>query len=188
MRLPISATLVERAGNKLVLAEARLATERDLLGWTNWEYARNDADRDWDWWSIFQEANESGGKLECHALVAEPVLQGLMLLNLAERGKERNQSLVVDYLATNPANRNPASGLKRVGLALLAVAIMRSQDCGMRGRIWLESLPNAEAFYVSLGFVAEPRRSQGDLAVFTLSESAAAELLEEMKSRDIIVP
>lgn len=188
MRLPISATLVERASSKAVSAEVHLATERDLFGWTNWAYARHDADRDWDWWSIFQEANEPGGKLECYALVAGLALQGLMLLNLAGRGTGKNKTLVVDYLATSPANRYSAAGFKRVGLALLAVAILRSLDCGMGGRIWLESLPDAVAFYVSLGFVARTRKSSDGLTVFTLSESAAAELLEELQRMEIIEP
>lgn len=157
MRLPIAATLVERASRKAVSAEVHLATERDLFGWTSWAYARHDADRDWDWWSIFQEAKAPGGKLECYALVAGLALQGLMLLNLAGRGTGRNKTLAVDYLATNPANRQSASGFKRVRLALLAVAIMRSLACGMGGRIWLESLPDAEAFYVPVGQTAAGR-------------------------------
>lgn len=188
MRFPISATLVERASGKEVAAEVHFATERNLFGWTNWNYARRDADRDWDWWSIFQEAKASGGKLECYALVAGLELQGLMLLNLTGCRMGKNKTLVVDYLATNPANRHLESGFKRVGMALLAVAIMRSLDCGMGGRIRLESLPDAEAFYVSLGFVARTGKSPGGLTVFTLSASAAVELLEELKRKEIIEP
>lgn len=188
MRLPISATLVERASGKKVSAEVHLATERDLFGWTNWEFARHAADRDWDWWSIFQGAEKSAGKLECYALVAGLVLQGLMLLNRAEGGTGKNKTLVVDYLATNPANRHSSAGIKWVGLALIAVAITRSLDCGMGGRIWLESLPDAEAFYGSLGFVARTRKSPDGLTVFTLSAAAAAELLEELQRKEIITP
>lgn len=188
MRLPISATLIERVSSKEISAEIHLATERDLFGWTNWAYSRHDADRDWNWWSNFQESNKPSGNVECYALVTGLALQGLMLLNLTGRGTGKTKALVVDFLSTNPANRHSKSGFKRVGLALIGVAILRSLDCRMGGRIWLESLPDAEAFYESLGFVARTSQSSDGLTIFTLSESAAAELLEELKRKEIIEP
>lgn len=188
MRLPISTTLVERAGNKTVLAGAHLATSATFLAGRIGNTRGTTRIATGIGGVFFRRQNDSGGRLECYALVAAQTLQGLMLLNLAGRGRGANKALIVDYLATNPANRNPASGLKWVGLSLLAVAIMRSLGCGMKGRIWLESLPAAETFYLSSGFTSQGRLLRGGLIVFTLSESGAEELLEEMKRRGIIKP
>lgn len=111
-----------------------------------------------------------------------------MVLDL--RGGTTNDStaVVVDYLATNPANRAATCGLKYIGIALLAVAIERSIEIGASGRIRLESLAGAASFYESLGMNRQPRRSAEGNWVYVLKPTVAKQLLERIKENRIVEP
>ena len=154
-----------------------IAVEEHLLLWTSWRYRSGGEDRTWDWWSIFQECKFSGGLLECFAAVTAGNLQGLMALDLRGKRTKTGKAIVVDYLATNPANRTAEQGFKCVGIGLIAVALARSIECGASGRIWLESLPGAASFYEGLGMIQQPRRSVEGNLVYTLEAPAAEQLL-----------
>ena len=163
-----------------------IAVEEHLLLWTSWRYRSGDEDRAWDWWSIFRECKLSGGRLECFAAVATGNLQGLMALDLRGKRARTGAAIIVDYLATNPANRTAAQGLKYVGIGIIAVAIAQSIERGYGGRIWLESLPGAASFYGGLGMAKQPRRSAEGNLVYTLEAATAEQLLDEIKRKGIV--
>jgi len=97
-----------------------------------------------------------------------------------------SKGVIVDYLATNPANRTAGQGLKYVGIGLIAVALARSIECGAGGRIWLESLPGAASFYEGLGMIQQSRRSAEGNLVYTLEVATAEQLLDEIKRQGIL--
>jgi hypothetical protein len=159
-----------------------------MLAWTRWPYRGEDEDRDWDWWRIYLECLQSRGRYECFAATARDELQGLMVLDLQGRRVSKLRCLAVDYLATNPANRLAHRGLKHVGSALMALAVMQSRKRGMAGRVWLESLTGAESFYEGLGMNRLARRSREGNVVYVLDETAANELVEVIRRKGIIGP
>jgi hypothetical protein len=186
MKLPLTARFVDRDSGEPVPGLIRSTTERDLLLWTGWRYGPSEEDRSWDWWSIYQECRTSRERYECYAALAQDDLQGLAVLDLKTRKTGVDKTIIVDYLSTNPANRNALHGLKYVGMALMAAAIVRSLECGAKGRIWLESLSGATGFYENLGMVRQPLRSAEGNLIFTLEPETAEELLEEIKKQGII--
>jgi len=186
MQLPLAAGFVDRRSGARVRGLIQIAVEEHLLLWTSWRYRPRDEDRAWDWWSIFQECRLSEGRFECYAALADGDLQGLMVLDLRGKRTGTGKGIIVDYLATNPANRTAGQGLKCVGIGLIAVALMRSIEGGAAGRIWLESLPGAAGFYESLGFEKQPRRSAEGNMVYTLEPAAAEQLLAEIEAQGIV--
>jgi hypothetical protein len=186
MQFPLAAGFVDKKSGGRVAGLIHIAVEEHLLLWTSWRYRPRDEDRAWDWWSIFQECKFSGGLLECFAAVTAGNLQGLMALDLRGKRTKTGKAIVVDYLATNPANRTAEQGFKCVGIGLIAVALARSIECGASGRIWLESLPGAASFYEGLGMIQQPRRSVEGNLVYTLEAPAAEQLLDEIKRQGIL--
>jgi hypothetical protein len=186
MQFPLATGFVDKESGARVRGLIHIAVEEHLLLWTSWRYRSGDEDRAWDWWSIFQGCRLSGGRFECYAALALGNLQGLMALDLSGKRTRMGKCIVVDYLATNPANRTVERGLKYVGVGLIAVALMRSIECGAGGRIWLESLPRAASFYESLGLAQQPRRSAEGNLVYTLEAATAEQLLDEIKRQGIL--
>jgi hypothetical protein len=186
MHLPLAAGFVDRGSGERARGLIDLAVEEHLLLWTSWRYRPRDEDQTWDWWSIFQECRLSGGRYERYAALADGNLQGLMALDLGEKGDRIGKGIIVDYLATNPANRTTVQGLKFVGIGLIAVVLTRSMEQGAGGRIWLESLPGAAGFYESLGMTKQPRRSAEGNLVYTLGPAKAEHLLAEIKRQGIL--
>jgi hypothetical protein len=186
MQFPLAATFVDRASLKRIPGEIRVAVEQHMLLWTGWQYRSSDEDRAWDWWQIYLECQLPDGRYECYAVLTDNVLQGLMALDFKERKTGAGNEIIVDYLATNPANRMAHQGLKYIGIALVAVAIMRSTEQGANGRIRLESLPGAAGFYESLGMVKQPRRSTEGNSVYMLESKTAEELLAEITAQGIV--
>lgn len=186
MQLPLAVGLVERESGAGVRGEVQIAVEEHLLMWTSWRYRSQDEDRTWDWWGIFQECKTSGGQMECFAAFAGGNLQGLMSLDFKAKGNKTGEGIIVDYLATSPANRTAGLGLKYVGIGLIAAAIKESIERGCGGRISLESLPGAANFYEGLGMVKQPRRSAEGHLVFTLEAATAEQLLDEINRQGIL--
>lgn len=186
MQFPSAAGFVDKESGARVRGLIHIAVEEHLLLWTSWRYQSGDEDRTWDWWSIFQECKLSVGRLECIAAVAAGDLQGLMALDFRGKRTRTGTAITVAYLATNPANRTAAQGIKYVGIGLIAVAIAQSIERGCGGRIWLESLPGAARFYDSLGMTKQPRRSAEGNLVYTLEAATAEQLLVEIKRQGIL--
>ena len=164
----------------------RIATNDDLLLWTGWRYRPTDEDRTWGWWGIFLECRASRRRYECYAALALDDLQGLAVLDLKTGRTSVGNAITLDYLSTNPANRKLNHGLKHVGAALLAAAIARSQECGARGSVWLESLPGAARFYESLGMTRQPRRSAEGNLIYVIEPGTAEQLLDEIQAKGIV--
>jgi len=186
MQFPLAASFVDKKSGARVRGFIHIAVEEDLLLWTRWRYRPRDEDRAWDWWSIFQQCRLSGGRCEGFAALAAGNLQGLMALDLHGKRSATGKGVMVDYLATNPVNRTAGQGLKYVGIGLIAVALMRSIECGAGGRIWLESLPGAAGFYESLGMEKHTHRSADGNLVYSLKPATAEQLLDEIKREGIV--
>ena len=169
----------------MVSGVIRLAERRDLLAWTRWRYRSTDEDKLWDWRAILSECQSSGGSHECYAALSMGELQALMVLDLHQT-LARAGGVVVDYLSTSPSNRTKQSGLKNIGTALIAIAVVRSLELGGEGRLWLESLPGAEAFYDSIGMIRQALRSREGHTIYIMEEDASKEFLEEIRKRGII--
>ena len=137
---------------------------------------------------IYRECRVSRGRYECYAALALDELQGLVVMDLKKRMARFGKAITVDYLATNPNNRERDRGLKYVGVALIGVAVFRSLECGTRGRLWLESLPGAAGFYEALGFARQARRSAEGNLVYLLEPAMAELLLEELRAKGIVEP
>ena len=186
MELPIATRFVDRSSEKGVRGLVRIATDQDLLSWTLWRYKPTDEDRAWDWRSIFRECKASHGRYECYAALALDDLQGLTLLDLKPKKTKIGKAITVDYLATNPANRDRRQGLKYVGVALMVAAVTRSMESGAGGGLWLESLPGAAGFYDGLGMFRQARKSAEGNLIYLLGPGMAEQLLEEIKSKGIV--
>jgi hypothetical protein len=103
-----------------------------------------------------------------------------MALDLRGRRLGPERALVVDYLATNPVDRIEGEGYKYIGVCLMAVAILRSLELGLDGRLWLESLPDPKTlrFYENLGMSRQPHKSVAGYDVFALETKPAMEFLK----------
>ncbi len=116
------------------------------------------------------------------AIVHRDVTQGLMIVDTSRTAQlepGRGQKLVyVDYVEVAPWNRHgwqPHRVFHSVGSHFLGVAVDLSFRMGLRGRIGLHSLPQADSFYrrhqmTDLG----PDAAYDALRYFELSASAAA--------------
>ncbi len=91
------------------------------------------------------------------AILAENKLQGLMLANLSGTARIKSQEgkdlAYIDLISTAPWNRKDAVNtastprLSGIGLVMVRVAIDLSKAEGLKGRIGLHSLRQAESFY-----------------------------------------
>lgn len=186
IKFPLQARLRDRSSGAAVPADIGPMAESDVELWGLWQYPKDAGDRSWEWDRIFADTRRPGGENECYAVVAQEELQGLMSLALSGKRTAEGQALVVEYLASNPANRYTTSGLKDVGVALVALAVHRSREIGWAGRLWLESLPEAAAFYEHCGFIRLPGISADGFDMFWLSEDAADALWRKARKAGIL--
>jgi hypothetical protein len=186
MTEPLSLHFRERSSGARVYGEIRRSEDQHFLAWANWRYNRFDEDKDWDWWAIFLECTKRRRRYECYSAFAANELQGLMALDLRVKRTKVGTAITVDYLATNPINRQPNAGLKHVGVGLIAMGLLRSIEVGKQGRIWLEALPGAAGFYQNLGFERLPRLSDEGNAIYVIDPSTAKSLLDEIKTEGIV--
>ncbi len=178
MKFPVAARFVERANSARVNGEIHRATWLDIAAQSQWDYEENALDREWDWAGIFAITQRSRSSIECYAAVVGEELHGLMAIEAKGRKIGRSEALVLEYLATNPRNRT--GGLKYVGVTLLAVAVARSKELGMAGRIWLESLADAKTlmFYRGIGMTEQTAKSDENYDVFTFDVDSAEEFFK----------
>ena len=175
MTFPVAAGFEERTTGNHVDGEIHPTIWLDIAAQLQWKYGGGALDAEWDWAGIFDGSQTRHSRIECYSAMAGDELHGLISLDIRGRKIGRAKGLVVDYLATNPQNR--AGGLKYVGIALMAVAVARSRELKMGGRIWLESLPDPRtlAFYEGIGMTKHSEKSQDGFDAFTFDIDAAAE-------------
>ena len=179
MRLPVIATFVERATQRKIRGQIRRTTLFDVQLQSQWPYAANALDRNWNWLEVWLLCRANPQRFECYSAFASDELHGLMALDLRGRKTGTERGLVVDYLATSPEDRIEGAGLKYIGVNFMAVAVARSIEAGMQGRIWLESLadPKTLQFYQNIGMTRSPRKSSDGYDVFVFEIDCAMEFL-----------
>ena len=183
MRLPVTVKVSDRARGSEVTARIRRTIFSDILQWRAWTYASDAQDRDWDWLTIFAESIKYPRRFECYSLIVESDLHCLMRLDLRGRRLRGVRWLIIEYLATNPADRSDKAGIKYLGESMVAVAAEKSLEHNLTGRVWLESLPRAQEFYENLGFEQLRRRSREGYKTYTLDADTAVQLLTAVKKR-----
>lgn len=173
LKFPLKAVVRDRRTSARVSALINPMDDSHLFQWVSWRYRKGDLDQTWEWDQLLGQSQQLESGLECYALEAREELQGLMCLDLTGHATPDGPALVVDYLATSPANRPPDAELRDIGSILLALAVHRSRELGSEGRLWLESIPGSEFFYERCGFVRLPGISAEGNAMFSLSKAAA---------------
>lgn len=91
--------------------------------------------------------------------------------------QQGRRHLYLEYLATSPWNVKEANDPRRVrgaGTALMTQLVIESARFGAEGRIELEALPGAVAFYEKIGFVFNKSTE-----TMSLSTEAARKFLEQ---------
>jgi hypothetical protein len=183
MKLQVTLKVSDRAGGSEVTARIRRTISPDILQWRAWIYAPDAQDRDWDWLAIFAESIKYSGRFECYSLIVESDLHCLMRLDLRGKLLRGVRWLIIEYLATNPVDRNDKAGIKYLGESMVAVATERSLKHNLKGRVWLESLPRAQEFYENLGFEQLKRRFKDGYKTYILDADTAGQLLAAIKKR-----
>lgn len=188
MKLPVPAKFVDRTTLRAVSGQIRAATFEDMQAQAVWKYPASAQDAEWNWAELWLPSITSPGDFECYAARVGRELHGLMAVDLRGHDSRDGRALVVEYLATNPADRNTDSGLKYLGVALMAAAVIRSIELGFGGRLWLESLPNlrTRAFYSNIGMTQLAELSKEGYAVFVFDMERAKEFLEQAKAESWI--
>jgi hypothetical protein len=183
MKLPVMVELSDRATGAVVTAHIRRTNFSDVLQWYGWVYPRDSQDRDWDWMALFAESIQYPRRFECYSLIVGGALHCLMRLDLRGRRLRGVRWLIIEFLATNPADRHANAGIKYLGESMLAVATERSSEHNLKGRLWLESLPEAQGFYEHQGFEQLKRRSKEGYKTYLLDSDTASQLLAAVKRR-----
>ena len=189
LEFPLKALLRDRASGAKIPAIVRPMVESDIRQWGEWTYENDDQDAGWEWDKILNEPGRSSGGIECYALCAEDRLHGLASFDLRGRATSAGHGLVIDYLATNPCNRRANGGVKDIGKVFLGLAVHRSRELGWNGRIWLESLSNAERFYERVGFAKLAARSEEGNAAFELGKVGADRIWRDIRDeKTLLIP
>lgn len=190
LKFPIKARFERKSDGARVVGEIRPTQLQDVAAQLLWDYKRHDRDapdREWDWIGIYVQSQRNPREYECYSAIVGDVLHALICLDLNGQETSHGLGLVVDYLATNPADRPGGTGLRFTAVALMAIAVSRSIELGMAGRLWLESLPlaNTLRFYKNLGLTEREEKSADGYPIFVLRVDAANEFLYRFRQRGI---
>lgn len=190
LKFPVKAKFERESDGARIVGEIRPTQWRDVVAQLRWDYERHhrDApDREWDWIGIYVQSQESPRLYECYCAVVGDELHALIYLDLNGCETGYGLGLVVDYLSTNPADRPQGTGLRFTAVSLMAVAVARSVELGMEGRLWLESLPlpNTLQFYKNLGMIKREEESADGYPIFVLGVDAAKEFLYRFRQKGI---
>jgi hypothetical protein len=166
--------IVDRVTGESVGGLIRPVRLSDAMLWTRWhEWMPADAeDAHWEWDHFIHIGVALPQQYPVFALEAGGELQGLMLLEVA-LPRVADQGFHVSRLSTAPWNRPPESRLRGVGSVFLGDASLRSLASGHDGRIYLSSLPQAEAFYQRIGMRELQGRDPEGLLQFAWDPDAA---------------
>lgn len=132
-------------------------------------------DADWEWRADFLRDELPSPTRETYSLLADGSLQALMSIEVQADG------VYVERIAVSPANRTPQK-LRGCGARLLLVAVQRSADLKLKGRLWLHSLEDKDTlrFYREKMKMLETAIEKVDgqkMRRFELTEERAAVLL-----------
>ena len=190
MKLPLLATFEAKASGQKSPGWIHQTTFAQIQAQLRWRFPKGALDQGWDWLKVWLPTVSSPENFECYSVVINDELHALMSLDLRGRKVRDQRYLVVDYLATNPFDRVEGQGFKYLGVCLMAVAVIRSQELGMRGRLWLESLPDPRTvkFYENLGMCRQPLRSSEGYEVFMFEITAARAFLSIATKQKWIAP
>ncbi|MBC7784512.1 MAG: hypothetical protein H7144_11800 [Burkholderiales bacterium] len=134
----------------------------------------------WQWKLKLDNLSEGHNHLECFSIARADELQGIIVLTGPERcelaAHAGSMALRIEYLETAPWNRrdlmkNPK--FSGVGAVLVAASALKSTELGHDGRLILDSIPAATAFYARMGFepVRYPSRLPNTRYELTASEA-----------------
>jgi hypothetical protein len=179
MILPVIARFEEKATARKVSGLISKTTFAHIQAQQQWSYAAGAPDQAWDWLNIWLPCQTMPSSFECCSAVIHGDLHGLIAMDLRGKRVQEGDALMVDFLATNPQDRIALRGFKYIGVSLMAVAVARSVELGMAGRVWLESLPDPRTlkFYESLGMTLQAERSADGFDVFVFDSGRALEFL-----------
>ncbi len=185
MQLPVRVVVKHTPTGKPVQGEILRVTPAHVSLLARWVHRKNDEDRTWHWDKIIEDSQDPDGPLECYGLFVGSNLEGLISIDTKSRAGDGY--LTIDYLATNPSNRDPNGIYKGIGLCLLGYALQRSYEVNLEGQIWLESLAGARSFYSSLGFLQTDELSTEGYDVYVLNRDIAAKLKDSIKERGYLL-
>jgi hypothetical protein len=104
-------------------------------------------DAEWNWDRWIDLARSTPKQYEVYALEAAGDLQGLRVLEVPNDEK----GVHALRLSTAPWNRQSERRYRGVGSILVGIAILRSIEMHHNGRVYCESLPDAEKFHKNNG-------------------------------------
>lgn len=181
LKFPVKAVLRRKETSAKVPAAIRPMTASDLQHWKEWPFTDDDQDTSWEWDKILRESRSRASPIECYALLTNDRLQGLVSLDTTGHATGEGRALIVDYVSSNPANRRGPDAVKDVGRVFIGFAVHRSKELGFEGRLWLESLSNAETFYDRIGFSKLPGRSKEGHVTYELGTAQADAIWQGMR-------
>ncbi|MBI4028191.1 MAG: GNAT family N-acetyltransferase [Verrucomicrobia bacterium] len=179
----IRLVVFDRATSEPKEAVIRPMTFTDAIAAGEWKHPPDAPDKGWNWSRMFMDSAVYPESYESYALTVNDELHGLMALNFAGGIQEAERAVILDYLATNPVNRQTLTGWKEIGKALVGAALIRSAERGRVGQIYLESKPEAAGFYENLGFQKLEGVSMDNLPRYFLNSKRSRELLAMVKER-----
>jgi len=176
--------IVAVATGEEITAQIRPARLEDISLWQQWkdQMPATAEDAHWHWDEYISMAEIYPQQLACFTLLADGRVQGLILLELKHENERGEQDIHALRISTAPWNRLPNKQFKYAGSLLLATAVKFSFERGCEGRLWLESLPGAEGFYLHLGMIKLSERSpEEELVQFKFDTKEAVSFLHNMK-------
>jgi GNAT superfamily N-acetyltransferase len=146
---------------------------------------RKDGDNHWNWRRIvgFSDRNGAGEALAVQSHEGE--IEGAIVYRIDAKSQLQPGAgaIYVEYIAAAPRNRpwvvEPPI-YQGIGTILLLAAVRHSYLLGLRGRVWLSSLPSEHTrnFYRNRGFEMLFKDADGIMGM-ELPEAAAAKWLME---------
>jgi hypothetical protein len=184
MQFPIVAPFARKSDNVKISGEIWKADPASTLEdapWQEWIYPSDAEEANWDWDKTIQECLEKPVRYELYSAWISKKVHGLLVIDKTGQQIKGEKALVIDYLAVNPANRSEQTGLKYIGTALVAVAVCRSVEIGMKGQIFLDSLRQSERFYNRIGMTVLDTLSSEGYKQYHLDVQSAHELLKQQR-------
>ena len=125
-----------------------------------------------DWEKILKFSFLVGSPIRCYGAYTETRLEGLLCLSNREKVK-------VEFIATAPWNYYTGGRMRRIGTGLLFFVIKNSMYFGQEGRFALNAVPDAEAFYESIGMVRTGKQNVAGLREYEMETTGAEAFIRD---------